>query len=69
MMRAFGIGGRVGPIIFCPKSVLSLLGVIAATLGYDLAVVEEGPSTHKSTDAQSDVQFRPTINIHLCISI
>ena len=31
-----------GPTKFCPTSVLSLLGVIVATLGYDLAVVEEG---------------------------
>ena len=39
MMRAFGIGGRVGP---------SYSG-------------GGGTSTLKSTDAQSDVQFRPTM--------
>ena len=37
MMRAFGNGGRLGPI--CPTGVLPLLEVIATT-GYDLAVVE-----------------------------
>ena len=42
MMRAFGSGGRFGPIVACPMSVLPLLEVIAATLGYDLAVVVEG---------------------------
>ena len=32
-----------GPImVFCPTGVLSLLGVIAATFGYDLAVMKEG---------------------------
>ena len=42
MMRAFGSGGRFGLIIACPTSVLPLLEVIAATMGYDLAVVVEG---------------------------
>ena len=42
MMRAFGSGGRFGLIIACPKSVLTVLEVTAATMGYDLAVVVEG---------------------------
>ena len=42
MMRACCSGGRFGPIIACPMSVLALLEVIAATMGDDLAVVVEG---------------------------
>ena len=40
MMRAFGSGGRLGPSSFCPAGVVPLLGVIAGSTGYDLAVVE-----------------------------
>ena len=34
--------GGLGPSSLCPTGVLSLPGVIAASLGYDLAVLEEG---------------------------
>ena len=69
MMRAFGSGGRFGLIIACPMSGLPLLEVIAATMGYDLAVVVEGLSMHSGTDAQTDVRFWPTIKRQVCISI
>ena len=42
MMRAFGMVGKLGPSSLCPTGVLPLLDVIAATTGYDLAVVEGG---------------------------
>ena len=42
MFRAFGSGGRFGSSLICPISVLPLLEVIAATMGYDLAVVVQG---------------------------
>ena len=49
---------RLGPI--CPTGVLPLLGVIAASLGCDLAVVERrGTFTHSSLCAQIDGQFHP----------
>ena len=47
MMRAFGSGGRLGPIITLSTGDLPLLDVIAAT-GYDLAVVEGGISTYSN---------------------
>ena len=42
MMRAFGMLGELGPSSLCPTGVLPLLDVIAATTGYDVAVVEGG---------------------------
>ena len=41
MMRA----GELGVSSLCPTGVLPLLDVIAATTGYDLAVVEGGTVT------------------------
>ena len=41
MMRAFGSGGRFGPIIALCHRCPAIAGVIAASRGYELAVVEE----------------------------
>ena len=69
MMRAFGKWLEVGLIIcFCPTSVLLRLEVIKCpTMGDDLAWCG-GTLTHSGTDAQTNVRFRPTLKIHVCIS-
>ena len=58
-MRAFGMVGELGPSSLCPTGVLPLLDVIAATTGYDLAVVEGGTVTCSDRCAQTVAQFRP----------
>ena len=59
MMRAFGMVGELGPSSLCPTGVFPLLDVIAATTGYDLAVVEGGTVTCSDRCAQTRPQFRP----------
>ena len=48
MMCAFGSGGMLGPIIALSHRCPVIAGVIAASLGYDLAVMEEGTLTYSS---------------------
>ena len=59
LMRAFGIVGEMRSSSLCPTGVLPLLDVIAATTGYDLAVVEGGTVTCRDRCAQTRAQFRP----------
>ena len=59
MMRAFGMVGELGPSSLCPTGVLPLLDAIAATTGYDLAVVEGGTVACSDRCAQTVAQSRP----------
>ena len=56
MMRAFGMVGGLGPSSLCPTGVLPLLGVIAASLGCDMAVEEE-EGLYSSLCAHTNAQF------------
>ena len=56
----------MGPSSLCPTGVLPLLDVIAATTGYDLAVVEGGTLTWRDRCAQTVAQSRPKQKKRVC---
>ena len=45
--------GGLGPSSLCPTGVLPLLGVIAASRGYDLAVVDFNAQQYRRTDRRA----------------
>ena len=57
--RPSAVVGGLGPPSLCPAGVLPLLDLIAATMGYDLPVVEGGTLTYSNLCAQTDAQSRP----------